>query len=516
MTIPGLQVDFDSAVPVYRQIAEGVRRALLAGRLAPGAKLPPTRDLSRALGVNRNTVVSAYELLAGEGLVASRTGKGTFLVAPRSGETHAEADDEGTRWPRPLDDTPWFTGFSRAVEGAGAGQLASIYTVAISSEGISFAGTFPDSELMPLDTFRRAMDEVIGEGAAEVLGYGPTPGYPPLRQTIAAEMRDKGSPVSSAGVLVTNGAQQAMDLVFRTLLDRGDSVVLEQPTYTGALSSLQSLGARIVGVPCDEQGIRPDLLAVALERHRPRLVYLQPTFQNPTTAVMGQSRRREILALAARHRCVLVEDDWAGDLGFGDPRPPTLHALDGGRRVIYLSTFSKKLMPGLRLGWVVAPPPVMRRLEALKQIQDFGTSPLMQAALHRFLQAGGLAEHLRAVLPVYRRRRDAMLASLERDFPRGVHWTRPDGGLFLWVTLPARMNSNDLFVAARQRGVLFSRGELFHSDGSGRETLRLTYGGVTPERIESGISILGELLRKHWPAGSADTSGRPAETVPIL
>ncbi len=508
MEIPGLHIDPQAAVPVYRQIAEAIRTAAVQGRFPGGGKLPPTRDLARSLGVNRNTVVAAYDILAHEGLVLSRTGRGTFLVPASIGPE-----------PSPVATSPadtWFTAFSRAVEGPGVGGLLSAYRVAVSGEGVSFAGSYPAMDLLPVDEFRSAMVSVLADMAAEVLSYGPTAGRPALRETIAEDMRSRGSRVTADGILITNGSQQGLDLIFRAMLDPGDPVVLEDPTYTGALSVVHSLGARLVGVPVDDEGIRPDLLALALERHRPRLLYLQPTFQNPTTRVMGEERRRAVLDLAARHRCAVVEDDWAGDLRFEGNSLPTLHAIDGGRHVVYVSTFSKKLLPGLRIGWVAAPAPVLDRLVTLKQIEDCGTSPLLQAALHAFVEAGCLREHLKRIRTQYRSRRDGMLASLERHFPEGAEWTRPEGGLFLWVTLPASMDSTDLLALARERGVLFNQGDLFHVDGAGRHTLRLSYAAVDPSRIDAGIGVLGRLVRERWPDARKELAERAAEAVPIL
>jgi GntR family transcriptional regulator/MocR family aminotransferase len=508
MTIPGLRIEFESDVPVYRQIADGVRAAALEGRLQPGHRLPPTRDLARHLGVNRNTVVSAYETLAGEGWIRSHTGKGTFLVArPNAAMEAAE--------PRPDADT-WFGAFSRSAQGAVVGGLQTIYKQILSREGISFVGSYPAAELMPVEQFSRAMAKALRDGETRVLVYGPTAGHPPLKETIAAEMRQKGSPTTADDILITNGAQQAIELVFRTFVERGDAVIIEEPTYTGALTALSSLGARVVGIPVDEEGIRPDLLAVALERHRPRLIYVQPTFQNPTTRLMTEARRREVLALAIRHRCPVVEDDWAGDLRFEGEELPSLHALDGGQHVFYLGTFSKKLMPGLRVGWVAAPRQALEHLVELKRVQDCGTSPLLQAALDIFLRDGGLDEHLERVRPAYRERRDRMLETLRLHFHPGIEWTRPAGGLFLWVTLPASFAGDDLFVAAQQKGVLYSRGELFHSDGSGRNTFRLTYSAASPEQIETGVKILGGLIRERWP-GRSDSAEQPSvETMPIF
>ena len=502
----GLQIDLEGAVPVYRQIADGIRTALAEGRLPAGRRLPPTRDLARSLGVNRNTVVAAYEALAAEGLVRSHTGRGTFLEAATPAAPAVET--------APRDPDPWFTAFSSAVEGSRVASLLSVYRVAISSEGISFAGSYPAGDLMPVEGFRRAMNAVLREHVTELLGYGPTAGYGPLREAIAADLRRRGSKVSAESVLVTNGSQQAIELAFRTFVDAGDPVIVEDPTYTGAISVLSSIGARIVGVPGDDDGIRTDLLARALERHKPRVLYLQPTFHNPTARVTVEARRHELLELASRHRCIVVEDDWAGDLRFEGSDLPTLHALDGGRHVLHLGTFSKKLLPGLRIGWVAAPAPALERLLALKQVADCGTSPLLQAALHRFLEEGGLDEHLRRTRRVYRERRDLMLAALDRHLAGAARWTRPLGGLFVWVRLTGRGDGGELFAAAQERGVTFSRGELFHVEGGGRDAMRLTYAAASPEQIETGVRVLGALLREREPR--RPEPDRDAVAVPIL
>ena len=508
MSIRGLEIDHDGALPVYRQIADGVVAAAADGRLAAGERLPPTRDLARQLGVNRQTVVAAYEHLASEGRVRSRSGKGTFLVeAPRPQPGEAGASTAG--------DAGWLTSFSRAVEGPNVAGLLAAHRTASAAEGISFAGSYPARELMPVEAFASVLASTLREAGPLALSYGPTAGHLPLRAWLAERLTASGAEVDPDDVLITNGAQQAIELVFHTFLERGDTVVLEEPTYTGVLSVVGSIGARAVPVPVDGEGLRPDLLAIALERHRPRLLYVQPTFHNPTTAVMGEARRREILALAARSRTMIVEDDWASGLAFGGTAPETLHALDRGRHVIYLNTFSKKLLPGLRIGWIAAPRPVTERLLRLKQIRDCGTSPLLQTALHAYLRDGGLERHLARVLPANRERRDAMLGALEQSFPPEAVWTRPEGGLFLWVALPRPLDGDALFRAAGERGVHYSQGKLFHSGADGGHTLRLTYSAPTVEQIAAGVRVLGSLVEELWPAARA-TERRPLETMPIL
>jgi DNA-binding transcriptional MocR family regulator len=508
MAIHTFQIDSQSTEPVYRQIALEIRRSVLDGRLEAGSRLPATRDLARQLGVNRNTVVAAYDALATEGWVNSHTGRGTFVVDRNASEFDAPPDTSNNE--------TLISGFSRTVECAVAGGLQSIYRLAISDEGISFVGSYPAGEQMPVEQFGAALQAVLKKNGPAILGYGPTAGSYALRETIAATMRETGSDASPERTLVTNGAQQAIELVFRTFVDRGEAVVIEEPTYTGALSVLNSLGARIVGVPVDDEGIRPELLEVALERHRPKLLYVQPTFHNPTANEMGPGRRREVVEICRRHRCPIVEDDWAGDLRLDGERQPTLHAIDGGSNVIYLSTFSKKLMPGLRVGWLAAPDAVMERIVELKRLQDCGTSPLIQAALDHFLRAGGLDEHLKKTLPVYRDRRNAMFDALSRHFPKEAVFSRSTGGLFIWVTLPAGFDGNGLFAAARRRGVLYSRGDLFHGDGSGHNSLRLAYSAADPTEIEDGVSVLGDLIRERWPNGPHEDPSGTAESMPIF
>jgi DNA-binding transcriptional MocR family regulator len=506
--LSSLTIDGASGVPVYRQIADGIRNAVESGTLRPGDRLPPTRALADQLEVNRNTVIAAYDLLAAEGALSSHTGRGTFIAEPETATVSPDRSEARS--------DAWFSTFSRAVDGPGVERLASVYRVAITRGGISFAGSYPAGDLMPIDLFRRSVNRVLKGRPEEILTYGPTAGNPGLREALAATMTEVGSTVAGDDILITNGAQQALELTFRAFLDPGDVVLVEDPTYTGALSALDSLGARAIGIPTDDEGIRPDFLSSALERHRPRLMYLQPTFRNPTTAVTSESRRREILALAVRHRCPIVEDDWAGDLRFDGEDLPTLHAIDGGEHVVYLSTFSKKLMPGLRIGWVAAPPRALERLVALKQISDCGTSPVLQAALLDFLRQGHLEAHLRRVRTAYRERRDIMLESLARHFPDGVDWSSPEGGLFLWLTLPDRFDTGEIFAAAGRENVLFSRGSLFHVDGQGANTMRLTYAAVPPDRIDRGVEILGEIIRSRWPEDERSDRATAAETIPIL
>ena len=499
MSFPQIQVDSSRSTPVYRQIANEIRRLQQEGALSVGAKLPPTREFASRLGVNRNTVIAAYDALQTAGVVESRTGKGTFL-------TTVGRDLPAGTLPE----------YSRAVEGASSADLAGVYRLVLDPSGISFAGSYPDDELLPAEDFAHALDSVLREEGSAILGYASTAGDTRLRRWIADSMNRQGGHVDPEQILITHGAQQGIDLVFRAFVDRGDPVLVETPTYTGAIGVLRALGARAIGVPVGIDGIRLDALETALERYRPRLLYLQPTFQNPTGAVLPVEGRGRVLALASRYGCRVLEDDWGSDLAFDGVVQPGLHVLDRENRTIYLGSFSKRLLPGLRVGWLMAGRETIGKILLLKQLQDFGNSPLIQAGLRRFLESGLLEPHLVRVRAAYRSRRDAMTAALAKYFPTGTRWTEPQGGLFLWVELPETVAASELFQKAREHGVSFSRGKLFHPDGSGAHAMRLAFGAHTPKRIEEGIRILGEQATRLAARATQGPAAERRESVPIL
>jgi len=317
-------------------------------------------------------------------------------------------------------------------------------------------------------------------------------------------------------VLITNGSQQAIDLIARAFVDHGDLVLIENPTYSGAISSFESFGARLAGLPLDGEGLLPGTISRSAGRNGAKLLYLTPSFQNPTTAVMPLDRRRRILEEAAASNLLVVEDDWAGGLRFEGEDLPALRSLDGEGRVIYLSTFAKMLIPGLRIGWIAAQRPVIERLVVLKQINDYCSSPLVQAALDEFCRSGALSRHLNVVRAVYRERRDRMVAALARHFPAGAFWTRPEGGLFLWVRLPAPIDAGALQSEAESRGVIVSAGDPFYLEGRGPSCLRLTFASATNAEIDRGIRVLGSILKKLLSAQGRRRREPAPEAVPLV
>jgi DNA-binding transcriptional MocR family regulator len=373
----------------------------------------------------------------------------------------------------------------------------------------------PDSALFPTEEFRRVLNAVIREEGRELLQYYPTAGYPPLRQYIAGYLLRFGVEARPEEILIVNGSQQGFDLVARTLLDPGEFVAIEQPTYPRAMLVFRSFGAELLPVPLAPDGLDVGHLGRMLERQTPKFLYCQSSAHNPTGITMGAGARRRLLELAAGHRLPIVEDGFDGTLFYGERPPAPLKAQDPSGLVVYLGTFSKILFPGLRLGWVVAPAELIERLEMAKQLADIHTSPLLQAAVYHFCQRRLLDRHQLHVLHEYARRRDALLGALRELMPSGVTWTETRGGFSLLLTLPAGYDASTLLPVAMARGVAFTPGEVFFADGSGERTLRLSFSTVAVGKIEEGVRRLAAAISETGPEAAQALHER-ASAVPLV
>ena len=368
---------------------------------------------------------------------------------------------------------------------------------------ISFAGGLPAPELFPLDDVRRAAETVLRERGPAALQYGETEGVGELRDWIAREFSRPHFQLTRANVAIVSGGQQALDLLGRIFLNEGDPVIVENPTYLALLAAWRPFGVRFETVPSDANGMRVEMLAPLL-RQRPKLIYATPTFQNPQGTTLNAERRAQLVALVREHEIGVVEDNPYGDLRYNGEALPHLLELDArtgadgalDSHVIYTGTFSKVLAPGLRIGWVIATETVIDKLVQAKQAADLHTSTFNQYLVAELLRNGTLERQLPRLRDAYRVRRDTMLAALEKHFPAGVSWTRPDGGLFLMVTLPHHLNAFDLLHRAVERKVAFVPGEDFHLNGAGRNTFRLNFSNASREQIEDGVQRLGEVLRE--------------------
>jgi 2-aminoadipate transaminase len=360
---------------------------------------------------------------------------------------------------------------------------------------ISFAGGLPAAELFPRTELTRAFALAAGDPLA--LQYGPTEGYGPLREYIAGVMGQKGVPLTAEEILIVSGSQQALDLVAKIFLDPGDPVATELPVYTGALQVFRSYEARLSALPGDGHGPDPGALERVLREQRPKLIYLAPTFNNPTGRTISAARRRELAALLEKYAVPLIEDDPYSDLRYsGNPVPP-LKAHDAGGRVVYLGTFSKTVAPGLRLGWAAADKEIVAKLVLAKQGVDLHTGSLVQRALHRYLTWSDCAGHVAAVRREYASRRDAMIRAMQRMFPPGVTWMEPEGGMFLWVTLPAYLDAARLLPEAVAAKVAYVPGTAFFPDGGGANYMRLNFTNSSPPLIEEGVERLAGVLSRY-------------------
>jgi len=389
--------------------------------------------------------------------------------------------------------------FATRTRGMTSSAMRDLMAVTARPEVISLAGGLPDTSTFPSELFVELMGEVAEGAVARALQYGPTEGLAEVREAVVEVMAAEGMRADPDDVLVTTGGQQVIDLVCRALLDPGDVVVAEAPTYPGAVPCFGSYQADVVQVEMDEHGLRVDRLGEVLDRldgegRVPKFIYTVPTFHNPAGVTLSLERRRALVRLARERELLVLEDNPYGLLRYeGDPLPP-LFALDGGEYVIYLGTFSKILSPGLRLGWAAAPRPVLEKLNLGKQGADLCSAPLAQHFVAAYFARGDWQGYVGRLIALYRRRRDVMLAALAEHFPPEARWTRPAGGMFLWATLPDFIDTTDLLARALRENVAFVPGRAAFLDGRGGSAMRLNFSGVSEADIREGVRRIGEVV----------------------
>ncbi len=481
----GIQIDPRRDEPLYKQIYEELVTRIRAGEYPSGFRLPPSRELARELATHRNTVARAFDALEQSGLVYSVVGRGTFV---------AEQPAAATPSPETALSLPWNSLLSHAANAEPLSRLDRMVHSVQRTDLVNLTSMYPSADLLPADLLRRCMDHVLRTCQLEALGFAPRYGLPRLRELIAGLLRTAGLHVTSDDILITTGSQQALDLVARALINPGDVLLAEEFTYTGVLTAFAAAGATIVGVPDDAEG--PDIDALRrLGRSGAKAFYLMPNCGNPTGASVSLARRRQIAAWSHEFGIPLLEDDYGADLDLEEcPRIPALRALDPD--VLYIGTFSKRLIPALRIGFLVCPQVLRRRLVALKHSMDLGTSALMQHALAEFIERGYLRLHLRRILPAYRARRDALEAGLREHLPPQITWQHPRRGGFLWLKLPPAYDTEVIFEEAQRQGVLVSPGALHSVHRLQHSGVRLTFCAEPPERLAEGARRLGAALRE--------------------
>src|SRR4051812_22004192 len=405
--------------------------------------------------------------------------------------------------------------FARRTQGMKSSAMRDLMAVTAQPEVISLAGGLPDTSTFPAEDFAALMAHVAADSAAAALQYGPTEGLDDLKACIVQVMPAEGMAIEPDELLVTTGGQQVIDLVCKTLLDPGDVVIAEAPTYPGAVPVFSSYQADVVQVEMDGDGMRVDLMEAALDRldaegRVPKFIYTVPSFQNPAGVTLSLERRRRLVRVAEERELLVLEDNPYGLLRYEGEPQPTLYALDRGEYVIYLGTFSKILSPGLRLGWTAAPRPVLEKLNLGKGAADLCSSPLSQLFVTTYFAERDWREYVGTLTALYRRRRDIMLEALAEHFPREATWTRPQGGLFIWARLPSYIDTTDLLARALRDHVAFVPGRAAYVDSRGGSEMRLNFSGVGDDDIREGVRRIGKVVSEQVALYGTLTGAKPA------
>lgn len=489
-----LHLQPESHVPLYIQLRDQIRALVHGGDLHPGDRIPASRELATQLGVHRTTVANAYAELESEGLISGHVGRGTFIrsegaVRKISAVPHPTSTDGGLRWESLFADERGEEILSRLMQTAPRGS-------------ISFVMARPAAEFFPIEELRKCSNAVWRREGADMLQFGPSDGYPPLKQALVTMLRAERYEAGDENLLITDGCQQALDLVCKAFLRPGDTVLLENPAYPGALAIFTGARARILGVPVKTEsgpGLSPGVDVSAIEavlmQNRVKMMILTPDYHNPTGTSLPLAERRRLLEIAARFQVPVVEDHIYARLSARGERVPSLKQLDHSNLVIQIDSFSKIAFPGMRVGWIVAPSNVIDRLRLVKQSTDLHTGHLAQAILAEYVRRGLLNRHLERTRKAYSGRLAALEQALTRNMPSGTKWTHPEGGMCVWVELPPGFDSNELLIHTRERGVLFSPGRYFYFQNPQPNTLRLGFAGVAEREIARGIATLADVLR---------------------
>lgn len=496
-----------SKTPVYIQIADQIRQQIEAGEILRGQRLPSERRLAEMLGVNRTTVLNAYGELKAAGLLDAHVGNGTVVLSSSS--------DNGASVRLPGGPV-WNQIFSQYAGRSETSLLKELLALASRTDFISFATGIASPDSGPAEILRGLEETLPQKENVRALLHSPTEGFLSLRRAICDLMRKRGVCCSAEEVTLLAGSQQGIDLAARIFLDPGDIVVIEEPTYFPAIQVFKAAGARVMTVPVDENGMKIDVLEQLLQRYRPKLIYTIPTHHNPTGTDMSLERRRRLVELAGWFNIIIIEDDAYGGLDFEGSQLPLLKELDSGGYVVYLSTFSKNVYSGLRLGWMVADRRIIKAAASAKQLMDLHSSSLSQWLVERFILSGGLDAHISKMRAEYRERMDIMTGALSRYAPEGVSWNEPRGGYYIWCRLTPGISADRLVKRAAEYKVSFIPGTPFFFSGQGDGFIRLNFTYAPKDRIEEGVKRLCKAMKELLEEKPGDAYERTAEVNPIV
>jgi DNA-binding transcriptional MocR family regulator len=490
-----LHLQPESHIPLYVQLRDQLRALVHSGELRTGDRIPASRELAGQLGVHRATVANAYAELESEGLIQGHVGRGTFICKMPVGQFSPPPrtnENGGTiRWE------------SLFADERGEDSLSRLMPV-IPPGAIAFTSAVPPEEFFPIEEFRRCCNAVLHREGGRVLRLGSTDGYDPLKLAILETLRAEGLNIRAEQMLITDGGQQAIDLLCKAFLRPGDSVAIENPAYPGAIAIFAGARVRTLAVDVETDprrtghtGLDLGALETVLMRNRVKCILVTPDFHNPTGTALPVAARRRLIELAGHYQVPVIEDSIYSRLRVRGNAIPSLKSLDRAGNVIQIDSFSKIAFPGLRVGWCIGPESVIERLRLIKQATDLHTDQLAQATLAEFIRRGHLARHLAKMRKVYRSRLEAVEEALEEHMPEETTWTRPDGGMSIWVTLPSGFDAGEFLIHTRERGVLFVPGRHFYLQHPKPNTLRLGFSSLDEKRIARGVQTLGEVLKQE-------------------
>ena len=506
-----LHLQPESHVPLYVQLRDQLRALVHSGELRSGDRIPASRELATQLGVHRTTVANAYAELESEGLIQGHVGRGTYICGNSVKQFTPPPRTNGNgnsnmRWESIFADERGDEGVARLMPD-------------VPPDSIAFITARPSEEFFPVEEFRRCCNAVLRTDGRRVLQLGCSFGYGPLKKVLIEFLRADGIHVRDEQLLITDGCQQAIGLVCKAFLRPGDSVALENPAYPGAAAIFAGARVRMLAVGVETEtggavGLDINALESVLLQNRVKFIFVTPDFHNPTGTTLPLAERRRLLEIAGHYQVPIIEDSIYARLRLRGTALPSLKSLDRSGNVIQIDSFSKIAFPGLRVGWCVGPESAIERLRLVKQSTDLHTDQLAQATLAEFVRRGYLARHLAKMRKVYLRRLEAMEAALKKYMPEETMWTRPEGGLSVWVTLPPGFDAGEVLIHVREHGVLFVPGRYFYLQNPQPNTLRLGFAGLDEKRIARGVQTLGELLkvefRKRQRGARSELSSRVA------
>ncbi|MBW4081737.1 PLP-dependent aminotransferase family protein [Paenibacillus sp. S150] len=490
-----------SPLPLYSQISDYFMNKITSGAWPPGTRLAPQRELCRQLGVNRSTVATALGQLTSLGLIEGRRGGGTRVADIRLAEvkTAAAGEDPDADSVSVTRSGSWNAYVEEGVHYPNLPTVQDINRLEY-EQGLVRLGTGePSPELLPGEAMTRVLAE-LSRQTLPPLSYEEPLGSLALRSAVSRELKKNGIQADPASILITSGALQGLQLIAVGLLPRGSTILLEKPSYLYSIHAFQSAGVKFSGLPMDKHGLRMERLAREARRTKAAMLYSIPAFHNPTGILMDARRRQELMDVTGKLGLPILEDGAYQELWLDTPPPLPLKALDREGRVLHLGTLSKAASPGLRIGWIVGPEPVVRRLADIKMQTDYGASSLSQLAAARWLEGGYHEEHLRRLRLRLRQRRDAVLELLEHHFAGLAEWNVPAGGFYIWLSLGTPVPLRTLFRIAHKAGLLLNTGDLY--DRGDSRHLRLSYVYASPAELERGLPLLAGLIRRLQLSGS--------------